>query len=469
MGLIRLGQGFIDDGSPILDSGDITHNLTVGLQGGNGSDEYYHLDATEFAFLDGIDQSVNTDSDVTHNIMTLTGDLLFASGKGISDADGDTKVTLGESDDDILRMFVGDGGEMVTLSNFPSGIGPISRMTLQNADSTQLLMTAGAARNTNLILNRGSTGGDVTLEFHTADALKACIGLDNSPAVFQDMLTIKDGDSVATAVLVADPDNSRIGINATTAPTEALDVTGNIAVSGTVDGRDISVDGIKLDSLSAQLPVTDIFAPILNQTVFTLTQTVSDVNSFSLVLNHSTHLVNTVDYTISGTTLTWLDPDGLTLDAGDQLVARYNTSIIAPTLRFHESMATDYSANDGNFRVRQIGANGSHRFSFSIPEDFNNAVSLELIGQPESGADGAGKDIDIFSEYGVLGEAFDTNVESDTTTLYDLTGTFGQTIAVIDLFPIVSNIAAGQEIGFLIDHKGIGGAIDYLRIKLAYT
>ena len=41
-----------------------------------------------------------------------------------------------------------------------------------------------------------------------------------------------------------------VGIGIVT-PTEKLDVVGNIAVSGTVDGRDVSVDGTKLDTIAS--------------------------------------------------------------------------------------------------------------------------------------------------------------------------------------------------------------------------
>lgn len=44
--------------------------------------------------------------------------------------------------------------------------------------------------------------------------------------------------------------NGNVGIT-NDAPGEALDVTGNIAVSGTVDGRDIAADGVTLDGLAS--------------------------------------------------------------------------------------------------------------------------------------------------------------------------------------------------------------------------
>jgi len=47
-----------------------------------------------------------------------------------------------------------------------------------------------------------------------------------------------------------------VGIN-TNSPAEKLDVSGNIAVSGTVDGRDVATDGTKLDGIETAADVTD--------------------------------------------------------------------------------------------------------------------------------------------------------------------------------------------------------------------
>jgi uncharacterized protein YqgQ len=50
--------------------------------------------------------------------------------------------------------------------------------------------------------------------------------------------------------------SGNLGINNTN-PSSALDVTGSIAVSGTVDGRDVAADGTKLDGIEASADVTD--------------------------------------------------------------------------------------------------------------------------------------------------------------------------------------------------------------------
>jgi len=53
-----------------------------------------------------------------------------------------------------------------------------------------------------------------------------------------------------TNTLYVDSNNNRVGIG-TLSPAQALDVNGNIVLSGTVDGRDIATDGSKLDGIES--------------------------------------------------------------------------------------------------------------------------------------------------------------------------------------------------------------------------
>lgn len=77
--------------------------------------------------------------------------------------------------------------------------------------------------------------------------------------------------------------------------------------------------------------VEDAFSPTPGQTVFTLSSTPNSSAAFALYLNGQLRQ-DIVDYTVSGTTLTWLDPNGLTLVATDILQARYNNSVGFSTL-----------------------------------------------------------------------------------------------------------------------------------------
>ena len=75
----------------------------------------------------------------------------------------------------------------------------------------------------------------------------------------------------------------------------------------------------------------------------------------------------------------------------------------------------------------------------------------------------------ILGTYNALvGEDAQINAESDTTTVYDLTGTSNQ-ITEIDISAVFSSLAAGHYCGIQIDHNGIGGTIEYIGIRIRYT
>lgn len=81
------------------------------------------------------------------------------------------------------------------------------------------------------------------------------LGYQSGTARFRD-LAIHNGKQ--TVIAYFDGSTGRFAVGSTSqTPAEALDVTGNIAVSGTVDGRDVATDGSKLDGIEAAADVTD--------------------------------------------------------------------------------------------------------------------------------------------------------------------------------------------------------------------
>jgi hypothetical protein len=72
----------------------VSHNALQGLQGG-AADQYYHLDATEFGFLDGQDQSVLTTSDVAFNSLTVGGGVVTCG--SVNKASGELAFTIGSA------------------------------------------------------------------------------------------------------------------------------------------------------------------------------------------------------------------------------------------------------------------------------------------------------------------------------------------------------------------------------------
>ncbi len=128
----------------------------------------------------------------------------------------------------------------------------------------------------------------------------------------------------------------------------------------------------------------------------------------------------------------------------------------------------DYNGAHGEFRIRSLTASASFNFTFNVPYDFASTISLVAVCIPESGAAGSSKDIDLYSEYGGLGEAHNQHAESDTAATYDLTGTSDE-IYELDLTPVFSSLAAGDYCGLEIDQNSIGGTINYIGIRLKYN
>ena len=92
--------------------------------------------------------------------------------------------------------------------------------------------------------------------------------------------TIVDGDVNASAAIAGTKVSPNFGSQniqtSGTAATGALGVTGNITVSGTVDGRDVATDGTKLDGIEASATADQTAAEIR-----TLVENASDSNVFT--------------------------------------------------------------------------------------------------------------------------------------------------------------------------------------------
>jgi len=121
----------------------------------------------------------------------------------------------------------------------------------------------------------------------------------------------------------------------------------------------------------------------------------------------------------------------------------------------------------GNFDTNLVGGTGARRFVFHVPHDFTSLVECKVVGIPSSGAAGPDKDIDLYSDYGANGEAYNTHDESDTTSLYTI-GT-ADTIWELDVSSVLNNISANDYVAVEVDHKGIGGGINYIGIRLRYN
>jgi len=125
------------------------------------------------------------------------------------------------------------------------------------------------------------------------------------------------------------------------------------------------------------------------------------------------------------------------------------------------------SGSTGDYRTRTVAGSGSWRVSFQVPPDFKSLVSLVVGCIVSAGAAGSGKNIDLDSDYGAAGESSTAHSESDATSTYNFTGLSGMHTD-INVAGVFSQLAADDRCGLLITHNAIGGALDYLFLRLGY-
>jgi hypothetical protein len=163
------------------------------------------------------------------------------------------------------------------------------------------------------------------------------------------------------------------------------------------------------------------------------------------------------------------------ITSGGQITAIHDERVIvntaaaaAPGVSKTLFIPADHDANLGDYRVRSVPGTGAHRFNVMFPTDLTTLNECKLVGIPSAAAAGSGKDIDLLSDYGAIGELYNQHSESDTTTTYDFTGKTDKLVQ-IDLMPVLSAVAAGDLAGIQVDHNSIGGSMFYLGIVMRYT
>ena len=123
----------------------------------------------------------------------------------------------------------------------------------------------------------------------------------------------------------------------------------------------------------------------------------------------------------------------------------------------------DYNAAYGEYRTRSIASTGAHQFSFSVPDDFGELISLAIEGIPIG--DFTDQDIDLLSNYHGEGENYQVHSESNTTGVYSGLTNIGFDL---DISSVFSSLSPGDRCGVDVDHNGIGITVHYMQVKMVY-
>jgi carbon monoxide dehydrogenase subunit G len=235
-----------------------------------------------------IDVNANTDFaagiDVTGNITvtgtvdgvdiaarnTLFGGLTSSSGvltNGVtattqSASDNSTKVATTAYTDTAIANLV---------DSAPSTLDTLNELAAALGDDPNFATTVTNSIATKLPLAGGTLTGDLTIS-NTAPSI-ALIDTDSNSdfSIFgsQGEFRIRDQTNTTNRLTIASDGTTTIAGN--TDFGAGIDVTGNITVTGTVDGRDIATDGTKLDgieaSATADQTASEIVALVADQTI----------------------------------------------------------------------------------------------------------------------------------------------------------------------------------------------------------
>jgi len=335
-----------------------------------------------------------------------------------------------------LSMFMENGGNV--------GIGTINPVaTLEVAGSIQssspgldgsVTVTDSSDVAKALINSSGNSfliGGNVGIGTTTPSVALHVIGSIRSSGDSDGTLTISDSSSVIKVFLDTAGDSflngGNVGIGIST-PSVSLEVIGNILSNTTMQAPIGDFDTIFVSSIVGTSPV--FFQDSINLGLNDLT------NATTIQASHGTF------DTVAASTYT----------GGTGLI-------------FFQA---EYDKDLGDYRVFTLGGGASFQFNIAAPFDFVSINTMDLIVIPSAGAAGSGKDIDLFSSYALLGEAFNANTESDTTTVYDLSGTTNQFFA-FDVSGVFTSLAAGHVCGLTVTTNSIGGDLNVIGIRMLYN
>lgn len=131
--------------------------------------------------------------------------------------------------------------------------------------------------------------------------------------------------------------------------------------------------------------------------------------------------------------------------------------------RFFE---TDYANTLENYRTRNVSSGGEWEFNFYTPQDFTSLVGIHLIYSPQGNSPGAGKNIDLFSSYGTIGQSITQFSETNTAITFTI-GT-ADTWQALDVSSVFNNLGPNMVCGVRLDHNAILGKLSYVGVRLRY-
>lgn len=252
-----------------------------------------------------------------------------------------------------------------------------------------------------------------------------------------------------------------------------------------LNGKPVYIDGA--DTLEGRPTVllAQADTPVRSNVVGLATEDISDQSYGYITIKGSINGVDTSSFSsgdllylsdtvLGGMTNTMPSDDTLVVQLGHVLKSSVNGSIFVDlrhlgavpitttkTVFFRPERVGSYL----NYKVKSLGQGGNDNFTFTIPTNFTNLVSLEMVYIPSSTIS-AGKTVNLTSSYAKIGELAGTNSES--LPAVPISGT-ADTIELKDISGVYSNLQAGHICGLNWNNNNIGSTIYILGIRLRYS
>ena len=179
-------------------------------------------------------------SDGDGNLSWDTSGGFGAGSLAITSLDIDGGTDIGADLVDADEVIVDDGGNG---TNRRSDLSRVKKYIYSAASGDATASDSGVITLANSGVTAGSVGSSTAIPILTIDAKGR---VTNTSTTSIDQTTISNGS--ASVAVASDGPITSTGNHDFTA---GIDVTGNITVSGTVDGRDVATDGSKLDGIEA--------------------------------------------------------------------------------------------------------------------------------------------------------------------------------------------------------------------------
>ena len=202
------------------------------------------------------------------------------------------------------------------------------------------------------VFNNGINGGQLHITNTTTGSTYndgAVFGYDSSNdlvIINHEATNTKFYTDLTERVRIDSSGNVGIGTNS---PAQVLDVIGNIAVSGTVDGRDVATDGTKLDGIETSADVTDatnvtVAGALMDSEVTNLAQVKAFDTTDYATAAQGTLAASALQSADIGSSVQAFDADTLKADTADTLTAPFRGTVTADNdLSFDLNVTNNFS------------------------------------------------------------------------------------------------------------------------------